>query len=218
VGVLVANRKPWNPIGWILLMLAIGVMVSADAGFYGVTAYRVDHHGLLLSRLAVALTGSWIAFALLPLPILLFPDGRVRGSGWRWTLWVYLALTGSVAVGNGAGESAAFTDRQVTVDSSGELTQLGGSAKGVFADLALAAFAVLALISLSWVIRQLVRYRRSMGDDRQQLKWLMSGGASTTPGRNPGIPWPPSVPSQLPRYHSRSGWGSSSTGCTRSTG
>ena len=101
----------------------------------------------------------------------------MRGSAWRWTLWVYLALTVSLAVGIGVGEGAAFTDRRVTVDSSGELTRLGGSAKGAFAGLAPVAFAVLALISLSWVIRQLVRYRRSIGDDRQQLKWLMSGGA-----------------------------------------
>ena len=44
-----------------------------------------------------------------------------------------------------------------------------------------AGFAVVVLvflgISLSWVIRQVVLYRRSRGDRRQQLKWLLAGGS-----------------------------------------
>jgi len=36
---------------------------------------------------------------------------------------------------------------------------------------------VSVVISLSWVARQLVTYRRSAGDRRQQLKWLVSGAA-----------------------------------------
>ncbi len=79
VGTLVANRHPSNPIGWLLLLLAFGVVLSSDAGSYAVRAYRIDHHGLLFSRLAVALATSWIAFILLPLPIL--PISRRSGAG-----------------------------------------------------------------------------------------------------------------------------------------
>jgi hypothetical protein len=38
-------------------------------------------------------------------------------------------------------------------------------------------FCLFVLIALSWVVRQIVAYRRSTGERRQQLKWLMSGGA-----------------------------------------
>ena len=38
VGVLVAFRQPRNPIGWIMLLLALCFMVGADASFYSVAA------------------------------------------------------------------------------------------------------------------------------------------------------------------------------------
>ncbi len=63
----------------------------------------------------------------------------------------------------------------VRIDSSGELKKLGtGGGGGVGF-----AFVVLTFlgISLSWVVRQVVVYRRSSGDLRQQLKWLLAGGS-----------------------------------------
>ena len=60
VGVLVAYRQPRNPIGWILLLLALVVTVGGDAGFYALVAYRVEGHGLplLVSRLRSLRAGS----------------------------------------------------------------------------------------------------------------------------------------------------------------
>jgi hypothetical protein len=175
VGALVASREPRNPIGWILLAIAVTASYGADAGFYAVRAYHIDHHGLPLSRLAVFLTQGWASMlVLLPLPILFFPDGRVSRR-WRWTLWAYIVLM-AVLVGHLVlTDFGAFTDHPVRIDSSGELKQLGTSSGGG------AAFAAVLLpflaISLSWVIRQVVLYRRSRGDRRQQLKWLLAGGS-----------------------------------------
>ena len=56
VGALIASRQPRNPIGWILLTIALTATLGADSGCYAVRAYRIDHHGLPLSRLAVFLT------------------------------------------------------------------------------------------------------------------------------------------------------------------
>ncbi len=75
----------------------------------------------------------------------------------------------------------AFTERHIEVDSSGELLRLGPQ-KGAGAALGALALAILALLSLSWVLRQLLRYRRSAGDEREQLKWLISGGAVSVVG------------------------------------
>jgi hypothetical protein len=174
VGALVASRQPRNPIGWLLIAIAVTASYGADAGFYAVRAYHIDHHGLPLSRLAVFLTQGWLSMlVLLPLPILFFPDGRIPRR-WRWTLWAYVAviavLIGHVVVT----DFGAFTDNPVRIDSSGELKQLGGNGTPVGLVLLVLVFFG---ISLSWVIRQVVLYRRSSGDRRQQLKWLLAGGS-----------------------------------------
>jgi hypothetical protein len=165
VGSLVAYRQPRNPIGWLLLVTASTVAGGTDAGFYSVRAYHLDHHGLPLSRLAVFLTQGWASMlVLVPLPILLFPDGKVSRR-WRWTLWLYIVVV-AVLIGHLAvTDFGAFTEHPVEIDSSGELKQLGGNGSGAgFALVVLGFFA----IALSWVVRQVVLYRRSSGDRRQQ--------------------------------------------------
>ena len=175
VGALVASREPRNPIGWLLLAIAVTASYGADAGFYAVRAYRIDHHGLPLSRLAVFLTQGWVSMlVLLPLPILFFPDGRISRR-WRWTLGAYGALSAVLLSHLVITDFGAFTEHRVRVDSSGELKQLGTSS-GNSAGFALLALCFVA-ISLSWVIRQVVVYRHSTGDRRQQLKWLLAGGS-----------------------------------------
>jgi len=174
VGTLVAYRQPRNPIGWLLLVTALTVVGGTDAGFYSVRAYHLDHHGLPLSRLAVFLTQGWASMlVLVPLPILLFPDGKVSRR-WRWTLWLYLAVV-AVLIGHLlVTDFGAFTDQRIRIDSSGELKPLGANGSGAgFALVVLGFFA----IALSWVVRQVVLYRRSSGDRRQQLKWLLAGGS-----------------------------------------
>jgi len=174
VGTLVAFRQPRNPIGWLLLATALTSAGGADAGFYALRAYQIDHHGLPLSRLAVFLTQGWVSMLLLlPLPILFFPDGKVSRR-WRWTLWLYLAQSAVLLGHLLIVDFGAFTEHPLKLDNSGELKTLGSSGNGGgFAAIVLLYFA----ISLSWVIRQVVLYRRSTGDRRQQLKWLLAGGS-----------------------------------------
>ena len=127
VGALVASREPRNPIGWLLLAIAVTASYGADAGFYAVRAYRIDHHSLPLSRLAVFLTQGWLSMlVLLPLPILFFPDGRISRR-WRWTLGAYIALVAVLISHVVVTDFGAFTDHPVRIDSSGELKQLGGN-------------------------------------------------------------------------------------------
>ncbi len=175
VGALVASRQPRNPIGWLLLAIAVTASYGADAGFYSVRAYHIDHHGLPLSRLAVFLTQGWVSMlVLLPLPILFFPDGKISRR-WLWTLAAYAATVAVLISHVVITDFGAFTDNPVRIDSSGELKQLGSSG-GSGAGFVIAVLVFLA-ISLSWVIRQVVLYRRSTGDRRQQLKWLLAGGS-----------------------------------------
>jgi hypothetical protein len=176
VGAVVASRQPRNPIGWILLVIAVMSIGGGDAGYYAVRAYHVDHHGLPLSRLAVFLTQGIVAMlVLLPLPILFFPDGSVSPRWKRWTLVPYIALM-AVVIGHAVVTNlGAFTEHTVRIDSSGQLKQPGSGSGG---DPVFAVIIVIFLaISSSWVVRQIRAYRRSRGDERQQYKWLFAGGA-----------------------------------------
>jgi len=177
VGLIIAGRQPNNPIGWIMLAIGVIYTVGADTGVYAVLAFRMGHPSLPLARLAVALTQCWIVLPmLLPLPILLFPDGRLPSRRWRITAWVYLAVCVILLIGTATKDAAAFTVRDVQVDSSGELLTFSRQSGGISDVVGLVGFMILAIISLSWVVRQVVAYRRATGERRQQLKWLVSGG------------------------------------------
>lgn len=102
IGAVVAIRQPRNPIGWIMLALAMLFLTSTDAGLYAVRAFRVDHKDLPLARLAVACTQLWVGLlVLLPLPILLYPDGHLPSRRWRWPFFVYIAACVVLVVGIG---------------------------------------------------------------------------------------------------------------------
>lgn len=178
VGVILARQRSRNPIGWVFVALAVTVFLTADTAQYAVLAYRLHHPGLPLARLALAINALWIAFILLlPLPILLFPDGRVDSRFWRWTLRLYLALSTIALVILGVGGFAqAIAARHVEVDSSGDLVTAHDQGS-VLQNIGAATFLLLYVaIVLSWVLRQVFGYRRASGDRRAQLKWLMAGG------------------------------------------
>jgi len=175
VGVVVARHLPRNPIGWILVGCGLWLIVFTDASLYSVLDYRIHGGGLPLGLVAVLLDNAWLpALMGVPLAILLFPDGRLMASRWRWALWAYIALGPVLMAGAFAGQAGAVIGRPIHVAPDGQLvsSNSGGSA---FVN---ALFLLLALIWLAWVVRQVISYRRSSGERRQQLKWLMSGGAA----------------------------------------
>jgi hypothetical protein len=174
-GAVVARRQPGNPIGTILLLLTLAVVASSDAGHYAVLRYRHGDHGLPLGRVAAYLApGDWMWLVVfLPLPLALFPDGRLA-RGWRRAFWAYLVL-GAVFVAVNAWQNVnAFAARHIQVDSKGQLTSIGSPASDTAYRLTILLY--LGIGGLAWATRLLLSYRRSTGDYRQQLKWLLSGG------------------------------------------
>ena len=176
VGAVIAWRQPWNPVGSVLLLLALAVVASSDAGSYSVMVYRQGDH-LPLGRLAVFLApGAWIwLVALLPLPLALFPDGRLS-RGWRWVLWAYLACFCGVFLAIAAWQNATGALAQhVRIDSSGQLASNSASSGTSTTDGVL--ILVYVGFGLAWLGRLLLAYRNSSGDYRQQLKWLLTSAA-----------------------------------------
>ena len=58
VGFVLAWRRPGNPLGWLLLTIAICFLLSNDSGFYAAAIYRLGHH-LPLGLLALVSSRPW---------------------------------------------------------------------------------------------------------------------------------------------------------------
>ena len=179
VGVVVARHQPRNPMGWLLIAVALAIQAGNVGSQYAYLDYTLHHGALPLGPLAVLLTPSWqYAFVLLPLIILLFPDGH-PGPRWRWPLRAYLGVAVLVVAGT---MSIAIADLGLPtpVDGNGNLVGLshahGGNAWfGPVQVLGIAAFVLLVTAS---IVHQVRSYRRASGAPRQQLKWLAAGGAA----------------------------------------
>jgi hypothetical protein len=176
VGVLVARRQPRNPIGWLFLVIAICLFLGTDGGDYAYLAYRLGHH-LPLGVVAVLLDQIWgPGLQLLFVVILLFPDGRLHSRFWRWALRAYCILYAALLATEAAATAGALIGHPVRVDSSGGLSAVdnpGGWFKAIQGPMTIA----LVLLSVSFIGRQALSWRRSSGERRQQLKWLASGAA-----------------------------------------
>ena len=180
VGFVVAWRKPRNPLGWAILGLAVFGALSQDASFYTVADYRLRHGGLPLGWVALLAQPGWAPeLVLLGLVFLLFPDGRPPSRRWRWVLWTSLAV-GTLWIASAFTLTVgAIIGHHLRVDPSGNLLVLDNTAHNTAWWNAITAVAtlVLAVCWLGSLGGQVLSYRRSSGERRQQLKWLMTGSA-----------------------------------------
>jgi hypothetical protein len=184
VGLLVALRQPHNPMGWLLLAGGLLVALNFAAAYYTDLNYRLGHH-LPLGAIALLLQPSWapgiVSFGL---AVLLFPDGRLPSPRLRWILRVYLAI-GAIWVGGAVAITiGAIAAGHVRVDATGNLVGLGSPHGNTewWGVVQIAFFALLIVITVGSLAGQVVRFRRSTGERRQQLKWLLSGTAAAMPG------------------------------------
>jgi len=179
VGFVVAWRKPGNPLGWIILGTAIFLALSEDASYYAVADYRLRHGGLPLGWVALLAQPGWApGIALFGLAILLFPDGRPPSPRMRWMVWAF-ATVALLWIGSAVIITVgAIRGHHTQVDSGGNLLLLNSTSHqspswwNALSTVALGLGVVCWLVSLA---AQALSYRRSSGERRQQLKWLMAG-------------------------------------------
>ncbi len=171
VGALVASRVPGNALGW--MFIAIGV-VSAAIGPVGSYARQglVDDPGSLPGALGVGWLYSWLWFLILGLIFLvplLFPDGHVPGRRWRWVVVTLIGLEATSILG-----IAVYPGPVGDGSPDWPANPLGIHAlKGVFDLLEPLIAVVLIGLVLASTLSVVVRFRRSRGDERQQLKWMV---------------------------------------------
>jgi hypothetical protein len=177
VGFIVARRQPGNPIGWLLLVVVAGIVLSLDADPYGWLVYRLGYQ-LPFGPLAVVLEMSYlpVLFVALPPVFLLFPDGVLPSPRWRWVLRSYLAVAVAFVGGLYVTTIIAIGVYGIHIDASGNLSVIDHPPRSLAWASKLDLFAVpLLAFWLVFVGRLLLSWRRASGDRRQQLKWLMAG-------------------------------------------
>jgi hypothetical protein len=181
VGLVIARRQPGNPIGWIMVVFTLVYVLGAAANYYAVLYYRLGHRGLPLAPLALLLSAVQVpSFALVPVVILLFPDGRVPGRRWRGAVRAYAGLVALVMALILAEAAAALAGHSVHLSPTGNLTSSSHLTQWLAnpsAWLIVPVIGAIVIIGLSFVGHQVLSWRRAGGDRRQQLKWLACGGA-----------------------------------------
>ena len=174
VGWVVARRQPRNPIGWLMLAGPGLELLTIDGTLYAALTYRPGYQ-LPFGVVGILLDATWfVGLGTLALVIVLFPGGALPSPRWRWVLRSYLAVAACytaityINVMSTPGHDAR-------IDSSGTLTP---DLAGWFGTVTKLSGAVFAAFWLSFVAAQVLSWRHSSGERRQQLKWLMSGAAA----------------------------------------
>jgi signal transduction histidine kinase len=167
VAALVLRRHPRHAVGWVAAIGGLLASLSAFAGSYA--AYSLTHgHVLPAAELAVWLRGwIWYPASLFPLALIpaLFPDGRLPSSRWRTVLWAVAA--GSVI------QLAWVTLSQLLFGFP--LPDGPYPVDGWVFDTLVPLSGLFWLLSLFGALAALaMRYRRSAGIARQQLKWFLA--------------------------------------------
>ena len=162
VGALVAVRQPGNAIGWLFCGVGFANAVSALSFLYGELAVPGREWGTWLSDL----TGT-VFFLTVPLVLLLFPDGKPLSRRWRLAVWL-AGLAMAVLEVHDAFAPGRLED-SVVVNPAG-IEGLRSVLTNSW--LGWGAWILLGMTVIAGAVSLVLRYRRSRGVQRQQLKWL----------------------------------------------
>lgn len=166
IGGLIAARRPGNPTGWLFLLLVLGFAISFASDDF-VRRARPDALAGWIGTLGSSLGG----FGLLGLFLLLmlFPTGRLPSRRWRWLPVVAVVGIAASTIG-----SLFSPDSPVTPTVPGLVNPLGQPGWQPELAVANALGQVCIVVMLIGSIGLLVvRFRRSRGVERQQLKWFV---------------------------------------------
>jgi len=174
IGAVVASRQPRNPLGWILsaIPISLGLLILGSHVYWSLALEHPDRSG---AAELVAWLANWIwipaivpALTLFPL---LFPSGRPLTPRWRRVGWVAVAAFPALFVGT-AFAPGRFEDYPVQnpLGASGALETPVQVIGGV-------GFALMFAATFASAASLVIRFRRSHGEERQQLKWVTAAAA-----------------------------------------
>jgi hypothetical protein len=170
VGALIRIRVPTNLVGSLFLL--IGLM----SGFQVLIAEYVIYGALMdpgslpwVREISWLTTWDWVPFAgaSTTFLLLLFPDGHLLSERWRPVGWfafgAIVATSIALALIPGPIDNARFLDNPLGVEA------LSGQPIALIGSIAIGALALSIVLSAASLV---IRFRRSTGAVRQQLKWF----------------------------------------------
>jgi len=173
LGTLIFLYRPENRIGRLSLGIAFALSASSTIDLYvacglegtiaapgkGIAAWILFSHGMLF------------VFPFVVLLPMLFPTGRFLSPRWRWAM--VACLIGLLVTGTLLGLSPDFTNAMFfnfPMTNPFRLSGLPSWWPRFFHDARQWFFIALRLLAIASIV---VRFRRSAGDERQQIKWLV---------------------------------------------
>jgi hypothetical protein len=180
VGLVVALRRPANPIGWLYMGAGLAWAYSVPLAPWIEQLIRERRPLPPVAELAMATSPFTWAPAItlgVTLPALLLPNGRLRSR--RWRVVVVMSVTGSVlAMVAGSLSPGPIEEWDGTVNPFGLAGPAGQAAEWL----------LLVGVALHWlslppaVVCVILRFRASRGVERQQLRWVAAGAAAAVAG------------------------------------
>jgi hypothetical protein len=173
MGALIVARRPANLIGWSFVAAGLGLALQMFATQYAIYALLADP-GSLPGGAWLVWVANWLitpaANGALATLLLLFPTGRLLSPRWRPVAWMVVGWIALVAVGNFAYPPDPYLGVEAPVrlnEAAGRTLRTIGDFGWLLGTLAIPAAAASLVI----------RFRRSVGVERQQLKWLAYAAA-----------------------------------------
>ena len=175
-GLLILRKQPRNTIGWLLELVGLlwGLTVAMD----DYTTYGlVVNPGALPGAdfVAGAGAGNWAPGigVMGTFLVLLYPDGHLPSRRWRPVAWAsavsIVVVTVTLALGPGKLDNSPVPTME---------NPLGWQAAEPVLHVLLAIFLPLLPLSMAaCAVALVLRFRRSSGVERLQLKWLATAGA-----------------------------------------
>jgi uncharacterized protein (DUF697 family) len=162
-GGVLASRRPQNRIGWLFLVAGLALGLSGFSGQYALHALVADRQSWPAGQ-AFAWLSNWIwvaPIAMLAFLFLLFPTGYVRSRRWRLAAWL---AGGAFALATAGALITATRLWAHPFISSSQVTGLNSLLFSVTPFLISAGL----LVSVAALV---VRFAKSSGEERLQLKW-----------------------------------------------
>ncbi|HSJ51986.1 MAG TPA: histidine kinase [Actinomycetota bacterium] len=171
IGAILATRTEARLMAWLIMGIGLSVIVLGLSSEYAIYTFETNPGSLPFGRFAALMGGTWWIAVILGVLMLihLYPTGRVPSPRWRFLPWTSVA-TGAVLVIAAAVDPRPLEELDVDarITSPFAVEGIEPLMDVVFAvwGVVVPALAVLSIASL------ILRYRRSRGDERQQIRWL----------------------------------------------
>ena len=173
VGSLIVSRDRRNTIGILFLWASFLTAASFAGGESFTYAATRGRSGWLPVTMGLLNNFGWL-FGILPVVFftpLLFPDGRVPSTRWRPFLWFSVAFVAVIGLDLALGQKTLTG----STEAIGVANPLYVEAVGRLPTLDPVIAVLYPGIFAASVVSLVLRFRRSTGVERQQIKWVVFG-------------------------------------------